>query len=398
MTPFTNKHILLGVSGSIATYKAVALASRLTQKGATVDVMMTQAAMKMVQPLSFQAITHRQVQSDMWSLTAETEIGHVTLAKQADAMLVAPATANTIAKLALGLADNYLTTTALALRGALVIAPAMETNMWQHPATQGHVETLRARGAWIVEPEAGYLASGATGKGRLASEERILATLEQAIGPNDLRNQNVIVTAGGTREPIDPVRYISNYSSGRMGYAVAEAAARRGATVTLISGATALQPPVGVDVQRVGSARDMEAAVLAAVPQADVLLMAAAVADYRPAQMAERKIKKTKADEMHLPLVRNRDFLLPAKAAAPPHMILVGWAAETNDLLTYARDKLKRKKMDLIVANPVPQTFGSDLVQATFIDRHGKQDALPPLPKRVLADRILDQVKRLQGK
>ena len=397
MTPFTNKHILLGVSGSIATYKAVALASRLKQGGATVDVMMTEAAMKMVQPLSFQSITHRQVLTDMWLPTAETEIGHVTLAKQADTLLVAPATANTMAKLALGLADNYLTTTALALRGALVIAPAMETRMWEHPATQGHIATLRARGAWIVEPEAGYLASGATGQGRLASEARILATVEQAIGPNDLHGLKVIVTAGGTREPIDPVRYISNYSSGRMGYAVAEAAARRGASVTLISGAVALNPPVGVEMQYIGSARDMERAVLALMPDADVLLMAAAVADYRPAQAASHKIKKTKADEMALRLVRNRDFLLPAKEAAPPDMILVGWAAETHNLLNYARDKLQRKKMDLIVANPVPQTFGSDLVQATFIDRYENQEALPPLPKRVLADRILDEVKRLRA-
>jgi len=397
MTRFSNKHILLGVSGSIATYKAVALASRLKQAGARVDVIMTEAAMKMVLPLSFQSITHRQVLSNMWSASAETDIGHVTLAKEADALLVAPATANTIAKLALGLADNYLTTTALALRGELVIAPAMETYMWEHPATQGHLATLRSRGAWLVEPEAGYLASGASGKGRLASEARILATLEQALGPNDLQGLQVVVTAGGTREPIDPVRYISNYSSGRMGYAVAEAAARRGASVTLISGVTALQPPIGVKVHYIGSARDLEAAVLAAMPSADVLLMAAAVADYRPAQAASHKIKKSKQDEMSLPLVRNRDFLLSAREAARADLILVGWAAETNNLLGYARDKLKRKKMDLIVANPVPQTFGSDLVQATFIDRDGQQEALEVLPKRVLADRILHEVKRLKA-
>lgn len=394
MSRFADKHILLGVTGSIATYKAVALASRLTQAGATVDVIMTAGATKMVQPLSFQAITHRQVLSDMWSLVAETEIGHVTLAKEADALLVAPATANTIAKLALGLADNYLTTTALALAGALVLAPAMETNMWQHPATQGHIQTLRSRGAWIVEPEAGYLASGAKGQGRLASENRIIATLEAALGPNDLKGYSVVVTAGGTREPIDPVRYISNYSSGRMGYAVAEAAARRGAKVTLISAPVALMPPVGVDVIPVESAQEMQKAVLEAISGADVLLMAAAVADYRPAEAAEHKIKKT-ATDMAVPLVRNPDILLSVKEAKKSSLVVVGWAAETNNLLTYARDKLERKGLDLIVANPVPQTFGSDRIQATLLHRDGRSDELAPLSKVVLANRILDEVQRI---
>ncbi len=292
MQQFAGKHILLGVTGSIATYKAVGLASHLTQQGALVDVIMTEAACKMVQPLSFQAITHRPVLTDMWSLLAETEIGHVTLAKQADAMLVAPATANSIAKLALGFADNFLTTTALALRGALVLAPAMESGMWENPATQAHVATLRQRGAWLVEPDSGYLASGASGVGRLASEARLFATLEQALGPNDLRGLHLVVTAGGTQEAIDPVRFVANHSSGRMGYALAEAAARRGATVTLISGPVALEPPSGVRVLRVESAREMERAVLDAIGGADALLMAAAVADYRPAQVAEQKIKK----------------------------------------------------------------------------------------------------------
>ena len=257
-----NKHLLLGVSGSISTYKAVALASRLTQLGATVDVLMTEAATKMVAPLSFQAITHRQVLTDMWTQGAEVEIGHVTLAKTADAMIVAPATANTIAKLALGFADNYLTTTALALRSPLIIAPAMETGMWFHPATQGHIKTLVERGAWIVPPEEGYLASGALGTGRLASEAKILAILEQALGPNDMKGLRVLVSAGGTREAIDPVRYISNHSSGKMGYAVAEAAARRGADVTLVSGPVSLEAPVGVTLLKVESAQEMMDAVL----------------------------------------------------------------------------------------------------------------------------------------
>ncbi len=393
MALFSNKHLLLGVTGSIATYKAVALASRLTQQGATVDVIMTEAATRMVQPLSFQAITHRQVLTDMWTLLAETEIGHVTLAKQADALLVAPATANTLAKLALGFADNFLTTTALALRGPLLIAPAMESGMWMHPATRSHLDTLRARGAWIVEPEAGYLASGASGVGRLAGEAQILAMLEQALGPNDLRGLRMVITAGGTREAIDPVRYISNHSSGRMGYALAEAALRRGAEVTLISSAVGLEVPIGAQMQRVESTSDMEAAVLAAIPQADVLFMAAAVADYRPVQVAEQKIKKS-ATELSLSLTRNPDILLSVGAAKRPGLRVVGWAAETHDLLRYGQEKLQRKGLDLLIANPVPQTFGGDRVEATLIRRDGHQ-ALEPMSKRALADRILDEVLAL---
>lgn len=394
MSRFAHKHILLGVSGSIATYKAVGLASRLTQGGATVDVIMTEAATRMVQPLSFQAMTHRQTLTDMWSLLAETEIGHVTLAKRADALLVAPATANTITKLALGFADSYLTTTALALRGALVIAPAMESGMWEHPATRAHIATLRERGSWIVEPEAGYLASGASGVGRLASEERILATLEQALGPNDLRGLRVVVTAGGTREAIDPVRYISNHSSGKMGYALAEAAALRGATVTLVSGPVALEPPIGVTLQAVASAQEMEAAVLAAIQDADVLLMAAAVADYRPAEVAAQKIKKTDSD-LTIPLTRNPDILMAVKEAQQAGLVVIGWAAETQNLLVNAGDKLRRKGAHMIVANPVPQTFGGDLVQATLVRPEGYEE-LPPLSKRELADRILDEVKTIR--
>jgi phosphopantothenoylcysteine decarboxylase/phosphopantothenate--cysteine ligase len=394
MSRFANKHILLGVTGSIATYKAVALASRLTQAGATVDVMMTEAATKMVQPLSFQAITHRPVLTDMWSLLAETEIGHVTLAKEADALLVAPTTANTIAKLALGFADNYLTTTALALRGALVIAPAMESGMWEHPATLAHMAVLRGRGAWVVQPDAGYLASGATGVGRLAPEEHILATLEQALGPNDLLGLHIVVTAGGTREAIDPVRYISNHSSGKMGYALAEVAARRGANVTLISGPVALERPFGVKVQQIESASEMEATVLQTIQGADALLMAAAVADYRPAQVAEQKIKKNDSD-LSIELTRNPDILMSIAGAKPSGLVTIGWAAETQELLSNARDKLMRKQLDMIVANPVPQTFGGDLVQATLV-RHEGHEELPPLSKRELANRILDEVKALK--
>ncbi len=394
-TPFTHKHILLGVSGSISTYKAVGLASRLVQAGATVDVLMTEAALKMVTPLSFQAITHRPVLTDMWTQGAEIEVGHVTLAKEADALLIAPATANTLAKVALGFADNYLTTTALALRGAMVVAPAMETGMWFNPATQGHVRTLTERGVWLVPPEEGYLASGALGTGRLAAEEKILAMLEQALGPNDLKGVRVLVTAGGTQEAIDPVRYISNHSSGKMGYAVAEAAARRGAEVTLVSGPVALSTPIGVKVISVSSAEQMLNAVLEALPATDVLLKAAAVADYRPADPATHKIKK-KDEELSIPLMRNPDILLAVKEHRHEGLTVVGWAAETNDLVAYAEDKLRRKGLDMIVANPVPQSFAGDTVQATLLRRDGTHDALEPMPKRELANRILDEVVRVR--
>ncbi|MDQ4078704.1 MAG: bifunctional phosphopantothenoylcysteine decarboxylase/phosphopantothenate--cysteine ligase CoaBC, partial [Chloroflexota bacterium] len=275
----------------------------------------------------------------------------------------------------------------------LVIAPAMESGMWENVATQGHIAALRERGTWIVEPESGYLASGASGVGRLASETQILATLGQAVGPNDLRGLRIVVTAGGTREAIDPVRYISNHSSGRMGYAVAEAAGQRGATVTLISAPVSIDPPVGVRVQQVESAREMERAVLDTLPEADALLMAAAVADYRPAEVAEQKIKKQE-EALSIHLTRNPDILLSLKAVKHPSLVVVGWAAETTNLLDYGRDKLRRKKLDLLVANPVPQTFGGDLVQATLIYPEGHEE-LEAMSKQALAERVLDEVKAI---
>lgn len=379
------------MSGSISTYKAVYLASALVQAGAIVDVILTAAAAQMVQPLSFQAITHRRVHTDLFTPEAEAEgyAGHVSLGKQADAILIAPATANTLAKLALGLPDNFLLTTCLAARGPIVVAPAMESAMWMHPATQGHVSTLRSRGVRIVGPESGYLASGASGVGRLADPEAILAELAAALSPRDLTGRRIVVSAGGTREAIDPVRYISNHSSGRMGYAVAEAAARRGAETILIHGPTGLPTPFGVRTRPVESAADMLAAILEELEGADALFMAAAVADYRPAEIASQKIKKN-GDELVLRLVRNPDILEEVHRLGRRDLVVVGWAAETTDLVQHAREKLERKGLDLIVANPVPQTFGADMVEATLIDRHGTVTPLPPLSKEELADRLLD--------
>lgn len=392
MGSFDGRRIVLGVTGSIATYKAVALASRLVQAGAVVDVIMSASARRMVQPLSFQAITHRPVQDNLWAEGAETEIGHVTLAREADLLLVAPATAHTIAKIALGLADNYLTTTALALRGPLVLAPAMESHMWEHPATQGHLRTLRERGVWIVAPGTGYLASGASGVGRLAEEAQILQTVAAALSPQDLAGQHLLITAGGTREPIDPVRYLGNHSSGRMGHTLAAEARRRGARVTLVTTA-ALPVPADVFVVRVENARQMETAVLDALPASDALLMAAAVADYRPATTAPEKIKKGDGP-MTLSLVRNPDILLSVRAARNPQQVVVGWAAESSDLVDNARGKLERKGLDLIVANQIPDSFGDGRVAAVLV-RPGSEIRLEPMSKRDLAQRLLTEVAAL---
>ena len=288
-----DKRIVLGVTGSIAAYKAVALASALTQTGALVDVIMTPEALELVRPLSFQATTHRPVSSELFHMLAETEIGHVSLGKTADAVIIAPCTANTLAKLSHGLADDMLSTTILATQAPLIIAPAMDAGMYEHPAVQENVARLKRRGCVIIDPEEGYLASGLRGAGRLADQETILATVRSVLGRSgDLAGANVVVTAGGTEEPIDPVRYISNRSSGKMGYALAEAARDRGANVTLIHAPTGLAAPVGAAIVPVATAEQMYQAVKSAYGTADVLIMAAAVADFRPLAAADQKIKK----------------------------------------------------------------------------------------------------------
>jgi phosphopantothenoylcysteine decarboxylase / phosphopantothenate---cysteine ligase len=396
--PLADRRVALGVSGSIAAYKAITIASSLTQQGALVDVVMTSEAAQLVQPLSFQAITHRPVALDMFHLLAETEIGHVSIGQAADAFVVAPATAHTIAKLALGLADDMVTTTALTTRAPCLIAPAMETGMWRHPATQEHVATLGRRGWHIIEPEAGHLASGATGEGRLAPPELIVDMVKHVLAQaGDLTGWRVVVTAGGTREPVDPVRYISNRSSGKMGYAIAEAARDRGADVTLIS-TTGARAPVGVTVVAVERAVEMRDAVVRAVRDADVLVMAAAVADYQPVKAAASKIKK-RDGLAGIDLAPTPDILAEVGASRDPgsHVILVGFAAETNDLIANARTKLTEKRLDLLVANDVTlegSGFGTDTNKVTILDRAGRAEELPLLPKgevaHLLWDRILD--------
>ena len=388
--------VVLGVTGSIAVYKVVELARRLTQAGAAVQVVMTPGATRFVQPLTFQALTHRPVEVEMFGTFEDRAAGHVAMGQQADVVVIAPATAHTIARLAHGFADDLLGTTVLAARGPLVIAPAMETHMWGNPATVANVEALRERGATIVEPEAGELASGQQGQGRLASLEAIGAAIEDALaGSTALAGRRIVVTAGPTVEPIDPVRVISNRSSGKMGYAIAAAARRAGAEVRLITGPTALRAPADVAVVRVETAAELRDAVLAALPGASAVIMAAAVADYRPAAPAERKLKKREqGDTLAITLVRNPDVLEAIVARRDAGTLVVGFKAETGDAGAEAGRMLREKGLDLVVANDVTAAgseFGSDTDQVTFVDAEGSE-TLPLLSKREVARRIVAKI------
>jgi phosphopantothenoylcysteine decarboxylase/phosphopantothenate--cysteine ligase len=392
------KRIVLGVTGGIAAYKAADLTSRLVKAGAVVDVIMTEAATKFVTPLTFQALTHRPVALDMWALLRDTDIAHVSLAHAADLLIIAPATANTLAKLAQGLADNLLTSTALDTRAPLLLAPAMEAGMWLHPATQANVALLRQRGAYFIGPAEGRLASGGVGPGRMAEPAEIVEEARRIIGlSGDLAGLRILVTAGGTREALDPVRFVGNRSSGKMGYAVAVAARDRGAQVTLISAPTSLPAPAGVTLVTVESAQEMHDAVMARLTDCDALVMAAAVADYRPERAEAHKIKKGSAGLM-LALERTPDILLDVagqRATSGRPRVVVGFAAETDDLLVNAREKLERKRLDLIVANDVtaPDSgFGTDTNRVVLIDAAGSE-ALPLLTKDEVAERILDRVR-----
>ncbi len=390
-----NRSILLGVTGGIAAFKAVTLCSHLVKGGALVDVIMTDAARQFVAPLTFQALSHRPVVIEMFALLSETDIGHVSLARRADLMVIAPATANTIAKLAAGMADNMVTATMLTTEAPILLAPSMETHMWSNPLTQDNLARLiRLRDVTVVGPAEGGLASGATGPGRMAEPEDVLDAACWVLarrGP--LAGRKIIVTAGGTREPLDPIRFLGNRSSGRMGYALARAARDRGAQVTLIS--TTGQPaPFGVEWVPVQTAAEMTDATLDAFPRADALLMAAAVADYRPATAADQKIKKAKGD-LTLDLVRTTDILAQIADLRRADQVVVGFAAETQDLLPNAREKLQRKRLDLIVANDARQAMGADTNQVTLIGADGSARELPVLPKETVAEQILDRVTDL---
>jgi phosphopantothenoylcysteine decarboxylase/phosphopantothenate--cysteine ligase len=397
-----NKRIILGITGGIAAYKAATICSRLVQAGAVIDVVMTEAAQKFITPLTFQAVTHRPVYTDMFDIPSGENIPHITLADSADLLLIAPATAQTISKLANGMADNLLTAMALASPAPLLLAPAMESDMWSHPATQANVEKLRAWGVATIGPAQGRLASGAMGPGRMVEPDEVVSMARMVLArQGDLAGRQVVVTAGGTREAIDPVRFVSNYSSGKMGYAVAEAARDRGAAVTLIT-TVDLPVPFGIEVIHTASAEDMLEAVLTSTRPADLLIMAAAVADFRPKAAAGQKIKK-KADTegVRLELVRNPDILAEVaeqKSGGYGPRVTVGFAAETEDLLANAKSKLERKKLDIVVANDVTAKdagFAVDTNRVTLLTTDGSIEELPLMNKVEVADVILDRVEPL---
>jgi phosphopantothenoylcysteine decarboxylase/phosphopantothenate--cysteine ligase len=397
MSVFEGKHILLGVTGSIAAYKAADIASKLTQAGAEVDVVLTEHARRFITEVTFRAITRRPVLTDLFDEPEERQIAHIHLAKRADVLLIAPATANILAKLAVGIADDLLSTLALATQAKVVIAPAMNTVMWQHPATQHNVRVLEERGAHFVYPAEGMLACGDVGAGKLADTPLILAAVEQVLNP-PLRGVRILVTAGPTEEPVDAVRHISNPSSGKMGYAIAAEAVRMGAEVTLVTGPTLLDPPAGAKTIRVRTAQQMLDACLQEYEQVDVVIATAAVSDYRPAEVWQGKRKKGE-EEWTIRLVPNPDILRTLGERKGKH-VLVGFAAETQELLANAQAKLREKNLDLIVANDVSQEgsgFRTDTNRVTLLWADGKQEPLPLMTKREVARHLLQRVRQLMS-
>ena len=390
------KRIVLGVTGSIAAYKSVSLLRSLLREGAIVHVVMTQSATKFVAPLTFEVLSGHPVSTEVFE--AHQEMKHLSLPEQADAIVIAPATANCLAKAALGLGDDLLSTMLLTAQCPLIVAPAMDGGMWTHPSVTEHVQTLRARGSLVVDPEEGPLASGRIGQGRLAEESRILEALLAVLAPQrDWLGHRMLVSAGPTQEPIDPVRFISNRSSGKMGYAIAEAAQARGAQVVLVTGPTALPFPRGVEIVSVATVEEMTQALSTRLAWSTAVIMAAAVADFRPKHPASQKMKKQGQTDQTLDLVRTTDILVSLSAQRTTQLI-VGFAAETCNLIVHAKDKLTAKGLDLIVANDVTiegAGFGSEQNAATLIDREGAITELPLMPKRALADAILNRAHEL---
>lgn len=421
--PLRGRTVLVGVSGGIAAYKAVEVVRRLARWGADVHVVMTRAATQLVGPATFRELSYNPVITDLFEPHPHVVMTHVTLARKADLLCICPATADIIAKMAAGIADDALTTTYLACRAPVLVAPAMNSAMYEHPATQENLGRLRARGHVIVGPARGPLATGHEGLGRMEEPERILDEVRCLLHPvKDLRGRRILVTAGPTREPLDPVRFLTNRSSGKMGYALARMARYRGAEVTLVSGPTHLEPPAGVDVVAVETADQMRAACLERLPAVDAVIMAAAVADFRPAAPAASKIKKEQLKREPLPgpnppneppaqreqegaltleLVPTPDILKALAERRRPGQVLVGFAAETDDLEAFARRKLEQKGVDLIVANDVTRPgagFESDTNAALLLGADGTRVEVPLVPKEVLAEKILDWLaSRLEG-
>lgn len=395
--PLDGKTIVLGITGGIAAYKAADLTSKLVQFGADVHVVLTDGAMQFIQPMTFQALTRNPVYTSVFEGWLGDDAGHVTLAANADLVMVAPATANTIARMSVGLVDDMLGAILLATQAPILIAPAMEHHMWHHVATQTNLAILIDRGVNVVQPESGRLASGAEGDGRLASLDVLLSAARRLLlagGP--LSGKRVVITAGGTHEPIDPVRFIGNGSSGQMGLALAQAAVDAGADVTLVLGPTVQNAIPGVRVQRVTTALEMQAATTRAVEGADVLVMAAAVADFRPENASDRKIKKQAGvDSISIELIRNPDIIAGIQRQG---LLKIGFAAETDDLIANASDKMQRKQMDMIVANDAVETIGARTSRATLLTPAGEPVHLPELSKAELATIIIERVVELLDK
>ena len=394
------KRIILGVTGGIAIHKSIDLASQLVKRGATVHVVMTKNATRLIQPLQFQVLSRNPVLLDLFDSGSDWKPIHIHLANNADLLAIVPATANTVGKLANGIADDALSTVAISVTCPILLAPAMESGMYQNPFVEANIQTLKKHGVEFVEPVSGDLASGKQGIGRLNTVEVILERVTQLLTtPKDLQGKNVVVTAGPTREYIDAVRFITNRSTGKMGYAIAEAAHARGATVTLISGPSAVRPPAGVEPRNVESTLEMQTEVFNVFDQADVVVMAAAVSDYRPQTFSPQKIKKTAA-QMTIAFERTCD-ITKALGARKTHQVLICFAAETDDLLNHAKRKLIDKNCDLIVANDVSAEgagFETDTNIVTLLNREDKCESLPLLTKREVADTILDRAIALEQK
>ncbi|TMB73606.1 MAG: bifunctional phosphopantothenoylcysteine decarboxylase/phosphopantothenate--cysteine ligase CoaBC [Deltaproteobacteria bacterium] len=393
------KTVIIGVTGGIACYKAVELVRLLVKDSLAVQVIMTRAAMEFVTPLTFQTLSGKPVATETFNLTQESEIGHINLADSADLFVIAPATANVIGKIAAGIADDLLTTVLMATQAPVLIAPAMNIHMYENPILQENIRKLRRIGYHFMEPAEGYLACGYEGKGRLPEPEKILEEIRSLLRKKDLLGERFLITAGPSREPLDPVRYISNRSSGKMGYALARAAVRRGAGVVLVSGPSAIEPPSAVRLIPVNTAAEMRRAVLEQFPECTAVIMAAAVADYRPVDASSKKLKRGKAP-LDIRLEPNPDILREL-GRRKNGKLLVGFAAETEELIANATRKLHEKNLDLIVANDVTQAgggFDGDTNIATIVDRSGASDSLSLMTKDELADRIYDHLLALKDK
>jgi len=390
---FNGKNIVLGITGSIAAYKSVEIISQLVKSEANVTIIMTKSATQFISPLTLQTISKNKVIIDLFEIPISCDVEHISLAQQTDIFVIAPATANIIGKIASGIADDFLTTYALACRAPILIVPAMNEKMYLNPILQENIKKLKGCGVYFIEPEEGALACGDKGRGRLASLDKILAAIEAILNSSlILKGKKILITAGGTREPIDPIRYIGNRSSGKMGYALARTAKEFGAEVTLISAPTYLHPPAGIKTIFVETAHQMRDEVLKVFPTVDIVISAAAVADFSPLQVSNQKIKKTTQD-LTIKLDKTTDILAEL-GQNKGNKILIGFAAESENLIPNAKKKLKDKNLDLIVADDITG-FGADTIQVTMITKNGRYEELPLLSKKETAVRILNKINEL---